>query len=336
MEEPRGKKKLSVIIPVHNDAENLAICLDAFHGSFREPDEIIVLDDGSTDASGAVAARHPGVQVVTFKGDPRGPAYVRNRGSEKASGDLLLFMDSDVRIHADTLSRMEAVFDANPEISAAFGSYDDTPWHPGLVSRFKNLLHHFVHQHGKEDTSTFWAGCGAIRKHVFDAVGGFDATFPDPSIEDIELGGRLIEKGYKIRLCRDVLVTHLKKWTLLKWMNSDILGRAVPWTRLILMRKKMPNDLNLKMSSRISAVLIWVFILSLFSMIWEPRTGLVVLACSCGLIALNMDLWKFFYRKGGVLFMMSGFFLYGFYLFYSSLIFMLLYGKSLLIPHSRA
>ena len=58
-----------------------------------------------------------------------------------------------------------------------------------MVSQYRNLLHHFVHQHGHAEASTFWAGCGAIRRAAFDAVGGFDAArFPRPSIEDIELG----------------------------------------------------------------------------------------------------------------------------------------------------
>ena len=71
----------------------------------------------------------------------------------------------------------------------------------GVVSQYRNLLHHFVHQHGNSEASTFWAGCGAIRRSVFEEMGGFDEQrFPTPSIEDIELGYRLRQAGHRILL----------------------------------------------------------------------------------------------------------------------------------------
>ena len=325
--------KISVIIPVYNDAEHLKICLDAFSGSSRKPDEIIVVDDASTDGSGKLAEQVPGVKVIISEGTPRGPAHGRNRGAEKASGDLLLFLDSDVRIHANTLEKVEESFASQPQISAIFGSYDDSPLHTSLVSRFKNLLHHFVHQTGKQEASTFWSGCGAVRKDVFSEMGGFDEDFLIPSIEDIELGARLTEKGYQIRLIRDVLVTHLKKWTFWGWIKTDIFSRAVPWTRLILMRHSMINDLNLKTSTRFSAFFAWMTFFSLPLMIWELKIGWVGLIGLGGLIGLNLTLWKFFYKKGGLLFLFGSFFLHGLYLLYSSLTFILLWLNSRLSRH---
>ena len=84
-----------------------------------------------------------------------------------------------------------------------------------MVSQYRNLLHHFVHQEGNPEASTFWAGCGAVRRAAFDAVAGYDeARFRRPSIEDIELGYRLRRAGYRIRLDRDLQCTHLKRWRL--------------------------------------------------------------------------------------------------------------------------
>src|SRR3989442_4923268 len=123
-----------------------------------------------------------------------------------------------------------------------------------MVSRYRNLLHHFVHQRGKPDASTFWAGCGAIRRHTFEEVRGFDAArFPRPSIEDIELGYRLRAAGHRIRLDPRLQGTHLKRWTLGSILRTDIAQRALPWSRLILKSGQAPPALNLTTGQPASA-----------------------------------------------------------------------------------
>ena len=185
--------RLSVIVPVHNGGEDLQRCLQGLAVSTRPPDEIIVVDDGSTDDSAAHAAALAARVVATTAG-PRGPAYARNRGAEAATGDVLVFVDADVVVHADTLARIEAVLLGEPEVAALFGSYDDDPPARSAASLYKNLLHHHVHQHGEREAGTFWAGCGAVRRAVFLAAGGFDESYSRPSIEDIELGVRLAHR----------------------------------------------------------------------------------------------------------------------------------------------
>jgi len=87
------------------------------------------------------------------------------------------------------------------ENTALFGSYDDTPYEQDFLSQYRNLLHHYVHQNSNPDAATFWAGCGAVRKNIFLELNGYDyKRFAEPSIEDIELGYRMREKGYKIKL----------------------------------------------------------------------------------------------------------------------------------------
>ena len=127
---------------------------------------------------------------------------------------MIFFLDADVAIHDDTLSRVVARFEADPGLAALFGSYDDSPTAPDLVSQFRNLLHHYVHQQGEfvaeaRPARTFWTGCGAIRRHVFLDYGGFDPQlYRRPAIEDIELGYRLTRAGCRIQLVRDIQATH--------------------------------------------------------------------------------------------------------------------------------
>ena len=59
---------------------------------------------------------------------------------------------------------MLGILREEPGIAAVFGSYDDEPGAPNLVSQYRNLLHHFVHQTGRTEASTFWTGCGAVRR----------------------------------------------------------------------------------------------------------------------------------------------------------------------------
>jgi glycosyltransferase involved in cell wall biosynthesis len=156
-EHPARNKKplnLSVVIPIHNGGEDLQRCLKALKTSTRPPDEMIVIDDASTDTSASLAYSF-GAIVLFQKGYPLGPAKARNRGAAVAEGDILVFIDADVMVHLDTLALIEQTMVEHPEISALFGSYDDAPPHRSLVSLYKNLQHHFVHHHSQREASTF-------------------------------------------------------------------------------------------------------------------------------------------------------------------------------------
>jgi glycosyltransferase involved in cell wall biosynthesis len=315
--------EISVIIPVYNGGDALRCCLEALAASKRFPDEVIVVDDASTDGSGDLARRH-GAQLVRLDGLPRGPAFARNRGAEIAQGDVLVFLDADVTVHADTLVHIEQYLGKHPEIAALFGSYDDDPPARGLATRYKNLLHHYVHQRGRREAFTFWAGCGAVRREAFTALGGFDEGYARPAIEDIELGVRLRRAGRRVWLCPDVLVTHLKQWTFVSLLRADIFDRAIPWTRLILRDGHLPTDLNLDRKSRWSAATAWAALVSLVLGFWFPWAWLGTLGGLLALGGLNVDLYHFFARKGGLGFAVGAAGLHVLYLLYSSLTFVLI------------
>lgn len=222
-----------------------------------------------------------------------------------------MFIDADVRVHPDTLARIDAHLRANPETVAVMGSYDDTPEDPGFVSQFKNLFHHFIHQHSKHHAWTFWAGCGAIRKNVFLEVGGFSEGYDRPCIEDIELGARLAGGGRRIDLEPTIQATHLKRWTLRSLVRTDVWDRAVPWLRLMLRTRHMPPDMNVTHAHRASVVLAVVGSALLAAAALEvifgaspylPTTLAMLVSVAAMLFGLNLDLYRFFARKRGVLF----------------------------------
>lgn len=322
--------KLSVIVPVHDGGEDFRQCLAALAESTRAPDELVVVDDASSDDSGAIA-RTSNARVIALPPPARGPAFARNRGAEAATGGALVFFDADVAVHPDTLGRIENYLNDQPDIVAFFGSYDDTPPARGIVTLYKNLLHHYVHQHSAREAATFWAGCGAIRRTIFEQLNGFDEGYRTPSIEDIELGMRLNREGQRIWLCEDVQVTHLKKWTLRSLLRADILSRAVPWSRLIARTRQVPVELNLNWTSRASAALAWIALAALGATWVWPQCIWLALAAGLLVAILNRDLYYFFARRGGFWFTICAMSLHMLYFLYSSFVFACLLLWNLLL-----
>lgn len=329
---------ISVIVPVHNGAGSLSRCLEAVAASDHPTYECVLVDDGSTDGSPGIAAGFP-VRVLELARPPSGPACARNRGAEVARGEILFFVDADVVIRPDTLTRVAETFARHPRIDATFGCYDDSPAAGGFVSQYKNLFHHFVHLQGREQGTTFWSGCGAVRRDVFLAMGGFDEDrYRRPSIEDIELGHRLRAAGRNILLNKDIQVKHLKRWTLRGLVKSDVFDRGVPWTRLILRERHVPNDLNLRPSQRVSALLVCAMSLHLGASpflrnrvaasfpVWLAAPLLLAVAL---IVLLNYRFYAFFARKRGVMFALAVVPLHLLYYLYSVLAFVLGVGLHL-------
>jgi glycosyltransferase involved in cell wall biosynthesis len=251
----RRSPSLAVVVPAHQAAHQIGACLDGLIAAGFACSEIVVVDDGSTDGTGTIA-RAAGPTVLRNE-LPAGPAEARNRGVRQVPADVIVFCDADVVVHPGTRERLLSHFRLEGGIAAVFGSYDDAPPASRIVSRYRNLLHHFVHQHGRPDASTFWTGLGAVRRADFLRLGGFDAAWQN--IEDIEFGLRLKRAGGRIRLDRTLLCTHLKEWTLGSMLRADWKGRAVPWTRLVLFHNAPHDDLNLTLPHRISAASVAAF-----------------------------------------------------------------------------
>jgi glycosyltransferase involved in cell wall biosynthesis len=311
----QNQPDVSVIVPVYNGSKFLNQCLAGIYSSDYPSFEVIVVDDGSTDGSADIS-RENGATVLSMplRG---GPAAARNFGVKKAHGGILLFIDADVVVKPETISKIVARFELQPDISAVFGSYDDAPEEQNFLSQYRNLVHHFVHQNSNCEASTFWAGLGGVRREDFAAVGGFDCEqFAVPSIEDIELGGRLRAAGYRILLDKEIQGKHLKKWQALSILKTDIFCRALPWSKLILTGQGLINDLNLKTADRFSAIFVGLSIVLFPFVFWHPVLLLLSSIFLLAIFFLNRKIFSFFSKKKGFLFALEAFpwqFLYFFY-----------------------
>lgn len=297
---------LSVIVPAHNAAGQLDRCLGALKASESTGAscELIVVDDGSTDTTALVAARYADV-VVQLGGSPNGPAYARNRGVETSRGQILVFVDADVIVHADALPRIVAAFRDHPDVSAVFGSYDARPMDRGVVSQYRNLLHHHVHQRNAGEAETFWAGLGAMRRDAFLEAGMYDEWhYSRPQIEDIELGRRLRNSGRRILLKPEIQGTHLKRWTLGGMLRTDLESRGVPWMRLLLREGPTPTShtLNLRPREKWCTAFVGAGMLAVaIGVVWaEPFALLAGLAALLIALGLNLQFIVFVGRAAGI------------------------------------
>lgn len=291
---------ISVIVPVYNGGLNFRRCLESLVAMAPPADELIVVADGDTDGSWIVA-HELGARVFRLP-TRSGPARARNLGAREARGDLLLFVDPEIMVKREAIAQVQAAFAQAPQVAAVFGSYDDAPAVSNFFSQYKNLVHHYVHQRAREDASTFWSICGAVRRSVFLQVGGFDEGLHEASIEDIELGYRLKEAGQQIRVCKSLQVKNLKEWQARSLIKRDFFLRVWPWAELLLRRHHFFHGLSLPHSGKASVLLMHGFFGAMIGSGWRPELLMLAGGLLCALFAINAPLYRFFSSKRGLRF----------------------------------
>lgn len=312
---------IAVVVPAFNAERTLGACLSAIARSTRKPDEIILFDDGSTDRTAEIARAH-GARVIRTANRAQGPAVGRNAGAIAAQMPILVFVDADVIVENDAIARLVAPI-ADRSASATFGSYNMRPQCRNVAAFYYNLRHHWVHQQGRSEAFTFWSGFGAIRRDVFLHAGGFDARFRQPSIEDIDLGLRIIEAGDKIGLIKNAQATHCKDWTLRQLWHTDIFRRAIPWALLLKAGRGNSNDLNISNRERLSAVVAHLIWMLAIATVIAPVLWPLSIAGIVAYIAMNAAFFSYLYRTVGAGKATGGIVLHWCYHLYASVTFVL-------------
>lgn len=289
----------SVVIPAYQAQDTLPACLAALRAASPAPAEIIVYDDGSDDATRAIA-RDAGTRLIG-DGANHGPAYGRNRGVEAARCPVVVFVDADVAVAPDAPGRLAKAVSGSRDVAAAFGAYGaaPSPVVRNLAGRYANLRHHHTHvsaaPDGPAEAETFWSGLGAVDRAAYRAVSGFDERYARPCIEDVELGLRLRAIGQRVLLVPDARGDHMKDWTLRQLWRTDVFERAVPWSRLAA-RGRIGATLNTGGNERTKSALahgVWLLAAAalLAVLLGASGAGLALGAgaalCVLGYLALN-------------------------------------------------
>ncbi len=209
--------RASIVIPAFNAASTLAECLEACQRQTAPALEIIVVDDGSSDATPEIARRY-GVQYLRQQN--RGPAAARNAGARLATGDVLVFTDSDCVPEADWLEKLLAGF-TDSTIAGVGGSYgirNDS----SILAR---IVHEEIvqrHQRLRDRVDFLGSFNVAYRRAAFEAAEGFDETFARASGEDNDLAYRLHDNGGTLRFIAGARVAHYHPTRLLPYLRTQM------------------------------------------------------------------------------------------------------------------
>lgn len=196
---------LSVIVCAHNEAGYLGACLHSLLAQSRRPDEIIVVNNDSSDSTGEVAARIEGVRVID---EPRrGLVVARETGRRAATGDILVYVDADCRAPFQWLEKIERRLLQRPSLIALSAPYRFYDWHLGgraLIRTYdvtvapltQTLVKHILRM-----GTVFYGGNFAVRRSALEQIGGFDTSIEFHG-EDTNVGRRLHAVG-RVDLVRD-------------------------------------------------------------------------------------------------------------------------------------
>lgn len=298
----RSTTSISVIIPARNAASSLRECLEGLKRSHVPPDEIIVVNDDSTDETQAIAEEH---RVRTINLDAHHDTnYCRNIGANTATGDILLFLDSDVVVQPDTLQRvLETFSDARTE--AIVGLYSADHPHPNLVSQYKNLWIRYSYLKSRTQIDWIFGAIAAFRRDVFLRLGGFDHTMMmRHGGEDLELGKRFADHNRMILLDSRVEVVHLKKHTLKSLVRNDF-QRSQGFVSLATRLNQLPRSVfkgfaNIYPTFVLSTVLSWLIVMAGLASTWDSRFAVAVLGLLLVYGICNVPFLSYLAQQRGV------------------------------------
>ena len=210
---------ISVIIPHLNQPEFLARCLASLASGTRVPDEVIVVDNGSTQVPDAICAAHPDVTLLSEPTPGPGPA--RNRGIAAARGDILAFIDADCLADPGWLAAAEAAM-ARPDAQILGGDVRIAYADPARLTMLEAYESEYAYRMDRYIAQEGFTGTGnlVIRPDIFADVGPFAGL---DVAEDRDWGQRATAKGYSIAYVPEMRVYHPAR--------QDFAGLKAKWDR---------------------------------------------------------------------------------------------------------
>lgn len=284
--------KISVIVPVFNGENTIASNIAAIKKQKQVPGdlEIIVVDDGSKDSTPAILKSIDEITVVTQTN--KGPAAARNAGARRASGEIIVFTDADTIPHADWLNELTEPFN-DPLIKACAGTY--------TIANSESMLAEIVQKeielrHRNYGNFIKFAGTYnlAMRKQLFDKIGGFNETFTQASGEDNDLCYRILREGCEIKYVNSAKVAHHHPEKLLRYLKEQ--HRHGYWRAWLYRQfpERISGDSYTSFKDGAEVILSLVSMLAVFS----GKRGIHrFMACLSSLALLLMGLWQMHYAR---------------------------------------
>jgi GT2 family glycosyltransferase len=210
--------RFSVVVCTRNGSATLRACLEALSRQSYPNHEVIVVDDGSTDAVPDIAKCFPFVRYHRL--NHGGLSVARNAGALLSTGDVIAYTDDDCMADEDWLAQLAPAFD-NPQWVAAGG--------PNIPPPARNRIEALVaaapggpaHVMLNDEEAEHLPGCNlAIRKSALDAIGGFDPIFRTAG-DDVDVCWRLRDQGGKLRFVPGAMVWHHRRFTVKAYFKQQ-------------------------------------------------------------------------------------------------------------------
>ncbi|MEO3872945.1 glycosyltransferase family 2 protein [Nonomuraea sp. B12E4] len=270
---------LTVIVPAHNEEQGLPATLNSIKAQSIPPEKIIVIDDGSTDRTGEIAASH-GVTVLRPPQNLGSKAKAQNHALPHCDTDLILAVDADTVLAPDYIERMKPVFD-NPDVDVAAGNvqtrFSRTPWERGRSTEYLFGFHWHRPIQQLADSPMVCSGCCSVfRRTALTAFGGF----PERTIvEDMDFTWSRQIEGRKAVYVADAVawaadpetLTYLRKqvW---RWMAGFMQNVRLHLPRLLTRKPMLATWIIVALLEIILAPLWWATPLILILAADEPMT----------------------------------------------------------------
>lgn len=229
---------ISFIIPTYNAAWNIRPLIESILAQKNAGDEVIIVEDCSSDDTATQAASYSGNRVRVIRMDQNsGPAACRNRGAREAAGAYLFFLDSDTQLEPGSVAAFREMIKARPDIRCVNGinrrGIDQNP-----AARYKAVLEYSWVENLPDffdGSSCFNTRVGVIEKNLYLQTPGMNETYKKADVEDYEFGYEIIRKA-KIYLNKKICVKH--RFGSLKHITRNYIKRTLMWLELFRGRKQ--------------------------------------------------------------------------------------------------
>ncbi len=285
------------MIPTFNAEKTIALCLKSIFESDFKDFEVIVIDDVSNDKTTEIVTNFPCRLIKLDKN--QGASQAREAGRINAKYEIVVFIDSDVTVFHDTLTKLTQLFTENPGVTAITGLLSKTHPNKNFFSQYKNLYMNYIFTKCPENIDFLFGSFFALRNIQLDI-----RKTKTRIAEDSELGFLLYSQGKKIILDKKLEVIHLKHYSFLSLLKNDFF---VPfYFAKLFVRQKGLNKLvrkkrfsHTRFSQVLSILTSWLILLSLL-IHWT-----ITLVFLLAFLIVNLDFFVFLLRNRGILFVLK-------------------------------
>nr|MDO8110875.1 glycosyltransferase family 2 protein [Candidatus Sigynarchaeota archaeon] len=314
---------ISIIVPMHNSAKTIKECLKSILDSeFEGKREIIVVDDGSKDNSIELIKDLP-VKIISQEN--RGAASAKNQGAKYASGEFIVFVDSDVIFSQDTLKKIHDII-KNEQYHYVATRYSEYPANSAYIHKYKALhdyyfFYHMFYSKSNSDDLEYApiplnGGVEAFKKKTFLEFGGYDETIKGAGVEREELFTRLRQKYHYVWNSGVILKHYFPDF---RPLTRNYFYRAQGTLQLIKQRNYFPENFN-KLKNRMIIAPITVisfFFSTLITIFFYSLVGyflFTIPAIFCiYYVVINRGFFSMAFQKHGFFFMMYTLIIHGFF-----------------------